>query len=156
MGGTIPQGVERMMNDADRTWWQGLGNFEQAIKIGQKILQLDPGLIAWKRYAPQDIVLPSGTRIKKGPVLAFFGAANRDPRVFPDATNLESKGTQPVLTFGRGPHTCPGQPLARLAIPVFLHELYNRMPEAVLVNSSLQGENRKDLIFSISHPLIAG
>jgi len=48
-------------------------------------------------------------------VMVLNGAANRDPRKFdnPAEFQLDRPNARQHLAFGRGPHTCPGAPLAR-------------------------------------------
>ena len=48
-------------------------------------------------------------------VMVLNGAANRDPRKFDDPAEfqLDRPNARQHLAFGRGPHTCPGAPLAR-------------------------------------------
>ncbi len=52
------------------------------------------------------------------PVALAFTAANRDPDMFedPDDFRLDRTDTPPNLAFGRGPHRCAGEPLARLML----------------------------------------
>ena len=48
-------------------------------------------------------------------VMVMNGAANRDPRQFenPDAFDVDRPNARRHIAFGRGPHSCPGAPLAR-------------------------------------------
>lgn len=146
VAGTIQQGVQRLLSDPERAWWSMLDTPEGARKVSGRILQLDPGLVAWKRRATRHVTLKSGTTLGPGPVLVMFAAANRDPNVFKDLYNLESGGKLP-LTFGFGKHVCPGKQLANLAVEVFLHELHNLMPESSLT-SMMPSPRRRDLLFS--------
>jgi cytochrome P450 len=54
--------------------------------------------------------IPAGTTLMMHP-----GAANRDPRRFddPHEFRLDRKNAREHMAFGRGPHSCPGSPLAR-------------------------------------------
>ncbi len=56
------------------------------------------------------VAIPAGTLL-----VLHWGAANRDPRVFvnPGAFEFE-RGNADLLTFGRGPHICPGRSVSRL------------------------------------------
>lgn len=70
-----------------------------------------------------DIDLPAGTT-----VYLANNAANRDPRQFdaPDELRLDRVNPRNHLAFGRGPHTCPGSPLARTEARVTLERLLDR------------------------------
>jgi cytochrome P450 len=68
--------------------------------------------------------IPAGTT-----VMVVNGAANRDPRHFecPAEFRFERDNAKDHLTFGRGPHACPGGPLARAEARVSLVRLLDRM-----------------------------
>jgi cytochrome P450 len=70
------------------------------------------------------VELPAGTTIMLLP-----GAANRDPRHFtsPDACQLDRANVREQLAFGRGAHSCLGQPLARAETRVTLERVFDRM-----------------------------
>ncbi|WP_168212174.1 cytochrome P450 [Actinomadura rubteroloni] len=62
-------------------------------------------------------------------VLVARGAANRDPDRFPDPERLDLARTpNPHLTFGHGPHRCPGEHLARVELEAALWALTERFP----------------------------
>lgn len=66
------------------------------------------------RYAGRDFEL-RGARIRRGQMLLLsFGAANRDPEVFPDPDRLDlDRDTRESLVFGHGAHYCLGANLAK-------------------------------------------
>ncbi|MDX3005237.1 hypothetical protein PWY87_26410 [Kribbella solani] len=145
IAGTIQQGVQRLLDNPDRTWWSALKDPAGARRVASRIVQLDPGLVAWKRRITKPVTLSSGTRLEKGQVLALFAGANRDPKAFGDPYDLDSRGKLP-LTFGFGRHVCPGKQLANLAIEVFLQDLHAAAPDAKLVDTP--GTRGRDLLFS--------
>ncbi|WP_433525699.1 hypothetical protein ACQPZ2_12640 [Nocardia pseudovaccinii] len=148
VSGSIQQGLQRLLDDPDRQWWKLLGEDTGATRVAAKVLQLDPGLVGWKRNILRPITLRSGTTLPRGPVLVMFAAANRDPRAFADPLAVDSTGKMP-LTFGFGRHTCPGKQLAQLAVEVFLRELHSRAPHAQLVAPVRSARSRPaDLLFS--------
>lgn len=69
-----------------------------------------------------DVTIPSGAN-----VALMIGAANRDPRRWPDADQLRIDRSDPKpISFGHGIHHCLGAALTRLemriAIPAFLQD----------------------------------
>jgi cytochrome P450 len=70
-----------------------------------------------------------GTEIQAGtPVMMLNGAANRDPRRFecPAEFRLDRDNLRQHLAFGRGVHSCPGGPLARVESRIALERLLAR------------------------------
>jgi cytochrome P450 len=70
-----------------------------------------------------------GRRIEPGePIALVYASANRDESRFPNgsAFELNRPNINEHLAFGRGPHNCPGAPLARLQLRVALEELLAR------------------------------
>ncbi len=67
--------------------------------------------------------LPAGTT-----VMLNNAAANRDPRRFTDPDTFDPKraNARQHIAFGRGPHSCPGAPLARAEAMVSLNRLLDR------------------------------
>lgn len=88
----------------------------------EEMLRLNSSGHSTFRVAVRDYEL-SGTTIPAGTlVLPIMAAANRDPRHFPnpDAVDLGRNNLREHLSFGFGPHTCPGAELARLELGVAL------------------------------------
>ena len=67
--------------------------------------------------------------VREGDVLAaVFTSGNRDEDVFAHAEEFDlNRPKRDLLTFGRGPHNCPGAPLARLQLELALEGIVNRM-----------------------------
>jgi cytochrome P450 len=66
--------------------------------------------------------------VREGDVVAaVFTSGNRDEDVFenPDEFDLNRR-KKDLLTFGRGPHMCPGAPLARLLLNVAIEGIVRR------------------------------
>ena len=68
--------------------------------------------------------IPAGT-----PVMLLNGAANRDPRRFecPAELHVDRANAAAHIAFGRGTHSCPGGPLARVEGRVSLERILDRM-----------------------------
>ena len=70
-----------------------------------------------------------GQRIRAGDrVVLYYGAANRDPRVFERPAELDlTRDPNPHVAFGAGgPHYCLGSHLARIEIHAILREFLGR------------------------------
>ena len=82
-----------------------------------------------------DVELPTGTT-----VMLVNAAANRDPEQFPDPDTFdpERANARTHVTFGRGPHSCPGAPLARAEAIVGLNRLLDRT-SSIAIDESEHG-----------------
>ncbi len=72
----------------------------------------------------------AGVEIEPGtPVMLLNGAANRDPRRFecPADFRLDRPNAKEHIAFGRGAHSCPGGPLARVEGRVSFERILDRM-----------------------------
>lgn len=59
-----------------------------------------------------------------------YGAANRDPAIFPDADRVViDRAENRHATFGLGIHRCIGSNLARMEIRVAIEEWLGRFPD---------------------------
>lgn len=93
----------------------------------EEMLRLYTPYRGFARTARRDVRL--GDRlIRQGDVVAaVFTSGNRDEDVFPHADTFDlNRPRSDLLSFGRGPHACPGAPLARLQLEVALEELVKR------------------------------
>jgi cytochrome P450 len=75
-------------------------------------------------------------------VLLSYGAANRDPQVFPNPhVVVLDRAPNPHLGFGHGPHACMGLHLARLELRVALEESLKRI-------AAYQINPREDIVWA--------
>ncbi|RFS84177.1 cytochrome P450 [Actinomadura spongiicola] len=97
--------------------------------VEESLRYLSPVAATYRATAAE--VRLAGRRIPAGKmVLVWFGAANRDARVFADPMAFDPARTpNPQLGFGRGIHFCLGAPLARMEGRVALNELFDRYSE---------------------------
>jgi cytochrome P450 family 150 subfamily A5 len=73
-------------------------------------------------------------------VMVLNGAAGRDPRRFdhPDQFRMDRANAKEHLAFGRGPHACPGGPLARAETRISIERLLERMKD-IRISESAHG-----------------
>jgi len=81
------------------------------------------------------VPIPAGTC-----VMLMNGAANRDPSHFeaPDEMRLDRYNLREHMAFGRGVHSCPGGPLARVEARVSLERIFDRMGD-IRIDESVHG-----------------
>ena len=75
-------------------------------------------------YDLDGVPLPEGSR-----AIVFYGAANRDPRQFPDPDRFDIRRDNAGrhLAFGAGPHMCLGMNLAKLEMRSLFTALTRRV-----------------------------
>ncbi|MGC9381633.1 cytochrome P450 [Streptomyces sp. MH13] len=85
--------------------------------------------VGLSRIALEDVAV-RGVRIRAGDaVYVSYLAANRDPEVFPDPDTIDlARSPNPHVSFGFGPHHCPGGMLARLESELLVETVLDRVP----------------------------
>jgi len=82
------------------------------------------------RIAPADVELGGKSIKRKDAVIAVMGAANRDPKRFPDPDRLDiTRKDNRHVAFGAGAHFCFGAPLARMEAQIAFSALLQRLPQ---------------------------
>jgi cytochrome P450 len=99
----------------------------------EEILRLEPALHFATRYAIHTTEI-AGVSIPEGrPVLILTGAANRDPRRFPDPDRFDpTRVGNHHYSFSAGPHFCIGAALGRAEVRLALPRLLSRFPALTL------------------------
>ena len=94
----------------------------------EEVLRFRSPLQWMLRVAKQDVEL-HGQAIPKGKVvLPMMGAANRDPKIFPNPNQFDiTRDPNPHIAFGHGIHFCLGAVLARLEGRIALTDLLKRI-----------------------------
>ena len=104
-----------------------------------------------RRTATRDLTL-SGHDFHTGDrVVLFYGAANRDPRVFADPERFDVlRNPNPHVGFGGpGPHFCLGAHLARRELSVMFRQLFTRLPDIEVAGEPV-------LLQALGVPLVGG
>jgi cytochrome P450 len=101
-----------------------LGGDVSVVQWVDETLRFDASSQVIARTVTQDVTL-HGTTVPAGErMLLCVGAANRDPRVFPEPEAYDlGRDTSELLSFGMGTHYCLGANLARLEGRVVMEEL---------------------------------
>jgi cytochrome P450 len=95
----------------------------------EEMLRFDAPFQMNLRYVTEDVEL-RGVTLRAGDLVRqALGAANRDPARYddPDAFRIERPPAR-HLSFGLGPHFCPGAPLARLQAQIAVETMLRRLP----------------------------
>jgi cytochrome P450 len=110
-----------------------------------EFMRYDSSLSLFPRYVRKDFEL-HGRSFKKGQLVALsLIGADHDPRVFadaPDELNL-CRDTTEAVSFGHGPHYCPGANIARVELRVMLAAALDFLPaHARLVEEQIRWSSR--------------
>ncbi len=94
-----------------------------------EILRIEAPIQDFSRYVASDydlggVSMPEGSR-----AIAFYGAANRDERKFPDPDRFDVRrpNASGHVAFGAGPHMCLGMNLAKLEMRAIFTSLARRV-----------------------------
>lgn len=95
----------------------------------EETLRYEPPIQFSMRIAVEDVALGGHTVRAGQAVLAFAGAANRDPAHFEDPETFDiTRKSGKQLGFGHGPHFCIGHQLARIQARSAIGSLLRRFP----------------------------
>ncbi len=133
----IGNGMLALLEHPDQM--ERLGQNRALIKpaVEELLRYSSPLEVATERYAREDVTI-SGITIPRGSlVFVAILSANRDPRQFADADNLDiTREPNNHLAFGLGSHYCLGAPLARMEAQIAIGTLLDRTSELRLVTKS--------------------
>ncbi|MEO3875256.1 cytochrome P450 [Nonomuraea sp. B12E4] len=114
---------EQLARARERDAWEDV--VEEALRSRSSVITV------FFRYPLRDVTV-GGVTIRAGePIMVGIGGSGTDPARFgEDAARFDiSRGPQPHVGFGRGPHFCLGAPLARLETRIALSSLFGRFPD---------------------------
>jgi cytochrome P450 len=115
-----PDVVERLREDRSRipNFVEEMLRMESPVKSAFRLAKKDTTL--------GEVDIPAGTIVMVNP-----GAINRDPRQFdhPHEFDIDRANVREHLAFGRGAHSCPGGPLARVEGRVSIERILDRMTD---------------------------
>jgi len=99
----------------------------------EEMLRMEPSFLRTPRRVKADMDWGGVRLLRDQMVSVLNGAANRDPAVFanPDTFDIR-RSPNKHLSFGQGPHTCLGTPLARLEAGLAFPRLLERLPVLAL------------------------
>lgn len=124
----VGTGLYELLNAPEQ--WGGLAADLDAMmpKARDELLRLTSPVIYMRRTLTQDFKLHDILMKSGDKVVMYYGAANRDPRVFDRPHDLDiHRGGARHLAFGGGHHVCLGQWFAKLEIDAILIEVISRL-----------------------------
>ena len=121
-------------NPEQRARWQADVEGMTASAV-EEIVRVASPVTYMRRTITQDLTLSDHEFAAGDKVVLFYGAANRDPRVFDDPERFDiSRDPNPHVGFGGpGPHFCLGAHLARRELAVIFRQLLTRLPDIEVV-----------------------
>jgi len=137
-------------NPEQRRIWQDDIDGVSATAVDEIVRVASP-VTYMRRTCTRDLTL-SGHDFSEGDKLVlFYGAANRDPRVFDDPESFDvRRDPNPHVGFGGpGPHFCLGAHLARRELSVIFRQLFTRLPDIEVVGEPVHLE-------AMGVPLVGG
>jgi cytochrome P450 len=101
----------------------------------EEVLRVEPAVHFFPSRSATDDIEIAGTVIPKGSqVHLLYGAANRDPKRFPNPNKFDpERKDNEHFGWGSGVHTCFGGPLARLEVNFALETFIRRVQNPRLV-----------------------
>jgi cytochrome P450 len=115
-----------------------------------EILRLEAPIQGFSRYVARDYDMDGVSLLAGSRAIIFYGAANRDPRQFPnpDRFDVRRDNAGRQMAFGTGPHICLGMNLAKLEMHALLTALARKVTrfhieaEERALNNVLRGFKR--------------
>jgi linalool 8-monooxygenase len=100
----------------------------------KELIRWSTPLMHVRRTATRDTVIGEQPIRRGDKVVVWYGSANRDESIWPDADKLDvcrySRSDSAIhLSFGAGPHHCLGWRFAELQLSAILAEVLKRLPE---------------------------
>jgi cytochrome P450 len=137
-------------NPDQRKIWQDDIEGVTATAVEEVVRVASP--VTFMRRTVTEPTTVSGHELAEGDkVVLFYGAANRDPRVFDDPEKFDvRRDPNPHVGFGGpGPHFCLGAHLARRELSIAFRQLFTRLPDIDVVGAP-------DYLEAMTVPLVGG
>jgi cytochrome P450 len=134
------------------------GDERQRHAVLHEILRLEPPINTLKRRTSCPVDLPDGSHIPTGELVHITSsAANTDPGGVGEAPLrlLPERPVGAALSFGEGPHKCPGMYVAIQETDIFLSSLFAldgvtmASPPVVTYNEAFSSYELRDLIVTV-------
>jgi cytochrome P450 len=137
-------------NPEQRAIWQGDLDGVTATAVDEIVRASSP-VVYMRRTVTRDLTLSDHEFSEGDRLILFYGAANRDPRVFDEPERFDvRRDPNPHVGFGGpGPHFCLGAHLARRELAVAFRQLLTRLPDIEVTGDPV-------LLDALGVPLVGG
>ena len=90
-------------------------------------------VIHMRRTAVEETQLNDQNIAKDEKLVLWYGAANRDPEIFPnpDKFDVSRDNAEKHLAFGHGVHKCLGSRIAKMQLRMAFERIFDRFPQIV-------------------------
>jgi len=99
-------------------------------KMSHEALRLVSPVITMRRTATEETEIAGQQIAENEKVIMWYGAANRDPDVFPDPDrfDMHRPNVEKHLAFGHGVHKCLGNRIAQMQLNIAYERIFDRFP----------------------------
>ena len=123
-------GTMRLLTEFPKAKPELVANPDLIPAMTHEAIRMVSPVMNMRRTATMDTEL-GGQKIAEGDkVMMYYGAANRDPKLFPnpDTFDIHRSNAKDHLAFGIGPHVCLGQRVANMQLDVVYRQILSRFP----------------------------
>ncbi|MFN3237979.1 MAG: cytochrome P450 [Pseudomonadales bacterium] len=102
-------------------------------QMSEEALRMVSPVIHMRRTATEDAEVNGQKIAKDEKLVLWFGAANRDPEIFPepDKFDMHRPNVDKHLAFGHGVHKCLGSRVAKMQLRLAFEKIFERFPDIV-------------------------
>lgn len=99
-------------------------------RMSHEALRLVSPVITMRRTATEETEIAGQQIAENEKVIMWYGAANRDPDVFPDPDrfDMHRPNVEKHLAFGHGVHKCLGNRIAQMQLNIAYERIFDRFP----------------------------
>jgi cytochrome P450 len=99
-------------------------------QMSEEALRMVSPVMHMRRTALEDTELNGQKIAKDEKVVLWYGAANRDPDIFPnpDTFNMHRDNVEKHIAFGHGVHKCLGSRIAKMQLRMAFERIFDRFP----------------------------
>lgn len=100
-------------------------------QMSEEALRMVSPVMHMRRTATEDTELNGQAIAKDEKVVLWYGAANRDPDLFPDPDtfNMHRDNVEKHIAFGHGVHKCLGSRIAKMQLRLAFERIFDRFPD---------------------------